>query len=116
MSLTLAEQKAIEEKRRHTRIPFNRPITVYVNNKQNTATMTDLSLHGIGFVCYTPLNPRDRIEVHFEVPEDQKRYHDFQFKAEVKHCIDLFPEKHIGIELETPTTEYIELFEKLAEK
>lgn len=115
MSITVAEKKAIEEKRRHTRIPFNRPVTLYINNRQDTGTMTDFSLHGIGFVCHTPLQPEDRVEVHFEIPEkEQERYHDFQFKAEVRHCIDLYPDKHVGVKLETPTNEYIELFEKLA--
>jgi hypothetical protein len=112
--LSASEKKAIEEKRQHTRIPFNRPITVYVNDKQDSGTMTDFSISGVGFVCHTPLKERDRIEVHFEIPEDEKHYHDFQFKGEVRHCIDLFPDKHVGIKLETPSHEYIELFDKLA--
>ena len=117
MTLSLGENQTIEEKRRHTRIPFNRPVTLFINQQQETGTMTDFSLHGVGLICHLPLKPEDRVEVHFEIPESQgKNYHDFQFKAEVRHCIDLYPdpEKHVGVELETPTDEYIELFEKLA--
>lgn len=104
------------EKRRHVRFPSSRPVLMIVNNKNIYAVMTDFSRHGIGFTTIEQPEIHSRIEVHFDIPnaEIPNSIKPFQFKAEVKHCINCGQESHIGVRLELPSEEYLRLFDALS--
>ena len=106
----------ITEKRINIRIPSSRPVLFIINNKHIYATMTDFSKHGIGFIASTSAKLDDRIEVHFDIPTTYSGNHvkAFQFKAEIKHCINLSDRNHIGVKLDFPSEEYLSLFEQLS--
>ena len=104
------------EKRLQVRFPSNRPVLMIVNNKNIYAVMSDFSRHGIGFTAIEKPDIHSRIEVHFDIPNTDKNnpIKPFQFKAEVKHCINYGPESHIGVRLEMPSEEYLQLFDSLS--
>ena len=104
-----------QDKRSHIRIPSSRPLILIVNKQNIYATMTDFSLHGIGFMAEAQPQLHSTVEIHFDLPEDVTSHavHPFQFKAEVIHCIDCHESNHIGVRLELPTKEYMQLFDKL---
>ncbi len=103
------------EKRKNIRIPSSRPVLFIINNQSIYATMTDFSKHGIGFISNFSAKAHDRIEVHFDIPISYsgKEIKAFQFKAEVRHCLNLSEKNHIGVRLDFPTQDYIEIFEEL---
>lgn len=103
------------EQRRHIRVPSSRPVLMIVNQKPIYATMTDFSMHGIGFMSHCPAELNQRIEVHFDIPTDYQSgaLRSFQFKAEVKHCLNLNQNNHIGVRLDFPTAEYVAIFNTL---
>jgi len=106
---------SVQDKRAHLRFPSSRPVVMIINNKSIYATMTDFSRNGIGFISSETPEVYSRIEIHFDVAEaDQNQaLHTFQFKAEVKHCISLNQENHIGVKIEVPSAEYTNLFDTL---
>lgn len=103
----------VVEKRFAKRIPSNRPVLLLIGNQSIYAVMTDFSMHGIGLLSDIPLNVQERIEIHFDIP-GAGGLKSFQFKAEVKHCIPLQENTHIGVKLDFPTQAYLSLYEKLA--
>jgi hypothetical protein len=79
--------------------------------------MTDFSRHGIGFISNEKSSLHKRIEVHFDVPNSIKQptIIPFKFMAEIKHCISTQDnECHIGVRLETPSAEYMRIFDSLS--
>lgn len=105
------------EQRAHTRIPTSRPIVLMMGTQNLYGTLTDFSQSGLGFMCCANPSLNERVEVHFDIPETEKdndSLHSFQFKAEVIHCINLQEENHIGVRLDLPTKEYLDVFEKLS--
>lgn len=103
------------EKRKNLRIPSSRPVVFIINNQSLYATMTDFSQHGIGFISNFSAKEHDRIEVHFDIPTSYsgKGIKSFQFKAEVRHCLQLTGKNHIGVRLDFPTKDYLQLFDEL---
>lgn len=101
------------EKRFAKRIPSSRPVLLLFDNRTIYAIMTDFSRHGIGLISDEALPKDKRIEVHFDIP-NQNALRPFQFKAEVKHCISWHSGNHIGIRLDFPSQSYLELYEHLA--
>jgi hypothetical protein len=103
------------EQRRHIRVPSSRPVLMIVNQKAIYATMTDFSMHGIGFMSNLPADLHQWIEVHFDIPTDYQSgaLRAFQFKAEVKHCLNLSQNNHIGVRLDLPSAEYVAIFNTL---
>ncbi|WP_373019929.1 PilZ domain-containing protein [Thiomicrorhabdus sp.] len=101
------------EKRFAKRIPSNRPVLLISGNQNIYATMTDFSMHGVGLISDIALQVNDRIEIHFDIPEADKP-RSFQFKAQVRHCIPLQFNAHIGVKLDFPTQAYLALYEKLS--
>lgn len=108
--ITLADQ------RQHIRIPSSRPVLIMMNNQTIYATMTDFSKHGIGFLSEQAAQEHQRIEVHFDIPLSYhgQQHKAFQFKAEVKHCLNFNQKSHIGVKLDFPTHEYLTLFDQLS--
>lgn len=105
-----------QEKRQNIRFPSNRPVLMIVNNKNIYSVMTDFSRHGIGFTSIEKPEVHSLIEVHFDIPNSEvpNTIKPFQFKAEVRHCINCGQESHIGVRLELPTEEYLKLFDALS--
>ncbi len=111
-----ASQKIDREKRLHIRVPSSRPVVLLLNDQSIYATMTDFSKHGIGFMASAAPDTNTRIEVHFDI-QDQDReatIYPFQFKAVVKHCLAYNELNHIGVKLDLPTQKYMNLFDKIA--
>ncbi len=108
-------QVTASEKRKNFRIPSNRPVVFIINNQNLYATMTDFSQHGIGFISNFLLKQHDRVEVHFDIPTSYygKGIKAFQFKAEVRHCLNLTGKNHIGVRLDFPTKDYLQIFDEL---
>ena len=110
------QTKQKDEKRQHLRLPSSRPIVLMINQQHIYATMTDFSRHGLGMMARVSAPLHSRVEVHFDMPlapgSDELR--PFQFKAEVKHCIDCHHENHIGVQLELPSQDYLHLFDQLS--
>lgn len=105
-------QQAVEQ-RLAKRLPSSRPVTIISGKQSLYAIMTDFSKHGIGLIADVPLHVNQRIEIHFDIPAN-KTLQCFQFKAEVKHCIELHEQRHIGLKLDFPTQAYLSLYESLA--
>lgn len=103
------------EKRKNIRIPSSRPVLLIINNQSIYATMTDFSKHGIGFISNFSAQEHDRVEVHFDIPINYsgKGIKAFQFKAEVRHCLHLSEKNHIGVRLDFPTKDYLQIFDEL---
>lgn len=101
------------EQRFAKRLPSSRPVTIISGKQSLYAIMTDFSKHGIGLIADVALDVNQRIEIHFDIPT-QNALQCFQFKAEVKHCIDLHEQTHIGLKLDFPTQAYLSLYESLA--
>jgi hypothetical protein len=103
------------EKRKNLRIPSSRPVVFIINNQNLYATMTDFSKHGIGFISNFSAKENDRVEVHFDIPISYsgKAIKAFQFKAEVRHCLNLTGKNHIGVRLDFPTKDYLQIFDEL---
>ncbi|NPA71968.1 MAG: PilZ domain-containing protein [Gammaproteobacteria bacterium] len=104
------------EKRIHLRIPSSRPVVFWVNQKAVYATMTDFSKHGIGFITSETMPNHTLIEVHFDISIHYQggEVKAFQFKAEVKHCLDIHERNHIGVKLDMPSVEYATIFNHLS--
>jgi len=102
------------EKRLAIRVPSSRPVIVVVGEKNSYGTMTDFSEHGIGFMSALQVSKDERIEVHFDIPNQDGTVHPFQFKAYVKHCMPISHESHIGVQLDFPTQEYLNTFKQVA--
>lgn len=101
-----------QDKRQTIRIPSSRPVLLIINNRSIYATMTDFSLHGIGFMSSEDTPVHARVEVHFDVADTNGNgVVPFQFKAEVRHCMHISRENHIGVKLDMPTREYVDLFQ-----
>ena len=105
----------ITEKRQFVRIPSSRPVLMIFGKQNIYATMTDFSRHGIGFMAEASPKLHSKVEVHFDIPETEKQkgVHPFQFKAQVMHCIMTKHANHIGVRLELPSKEYMNLFDSL---
>ena len=103
------------EKRKNIRIPSNRPVLFIINSQSIYATMTDFSKHGIGFISNFSAKEHYRVEVHFDIPTSYsgKEIKAFQFKAEVRHCLTLTDKSHIGVRLDFPTKDYLQIFDEL---
>ncbi len=110
------QQIQTAEKRQHIRIPSSRPVLLMFGDKNIYATMTDFSRHGIGFMAEATPQIQSTVEVHFDLPETDKKgeVHPFQFKAHVVHCIHTKNANHIGVKIELPTLEYTDLFDRIA--
>ncbi len=108
-------QLTVPEKRKNLRIPSSRPVVFIINNHSIYATMTDFSKHGLGFISNFSAKKHDRIEVHFDIPTSYagKEIKTFQFKAEVRHCLNLTEKTHIGVRLDFPTKDYLQIFDEL---
>lgn len=105
---------ANQEKRQTFRVPSSRPVVMIFDNQTVYATMTDFSRHGIGFMSSRPAPVHDRVEVHFDILGTDGEYYPFQYKAEVKHCMQISQECHIGVRLDMPSTQYRNLVAKAA--
>lgn len=103
------------EQRKNIRIPSSRPVLFIINNQNIYATMTDFSKNGIGFTSNFSAKEYDRVEVHFDIPTSYsgKGIKAFQFKAEVRHCLNLSEKNHIGVRLDFPTKDYLQIFDEL---
>lgn len=101
------------EKRLAKRIPTSRPVVVMLNKQNLYATLTDFSKRGLGILIDTAVPLNERVEVHFDI-EVREGIHHFQFKAEVKHCIHLQHQNHIGVKLDLPSLTYQTIYESLA--
>ena len=108
-------QTMTSEKRENIRIPSSRPVLFIINQQSIYATMTDFSKYGIGFMSSFAAKEHDRIEVHFDIPTSYsgKEIKAFQFKAEVRHCLNLTEKNHIGVRLDFPSKDYLQIFEEL---
>lgn len=103
------------DSRKYPRFPSSRPVVMFIGDKSIFATMTDFSRDGLGFIAAIPPALNSMIEVHFDIAEGNESHqlHPFQFKAIVRHCINLSHESHIGVELDLPSQEYLGMFEDL---
>jgi len=100
------------EKRQHIRIPASRPVVMVINEASIFATMTDFSKHGIGFITQANVARDDIVEVHFDISHN-KRFHAFQFKATVKHCLKIEDKRHVGVRLTIDENQYTALFDEI---
>lgn len=101
-----------KEKRQHIRIPASRPVVMVINEASIFATMTDFSKHGIGFITQANVARDDTVEVHFDISHN-KRFHAFQFKATVKHCLKIEDKRHVGVRLTIDENQYTALFDEI---
>lgn len=97
------------EQRQEIRMPSSRPVILVLKDKNVYGTMTDFSISGIGFMSALQVSKADRVEVHFDIPNQDGSVHPFQFKAYVKHCMPISHESHIGVALEFPSQEYCDV-------
>jgi hypothetical protein len=109
----------LTEKRFAKRLPTSRPAVMMSNQSHLYTVMTDFSKHGIGLLADVSLEPGTEIEIHFDVVTEHET-HNFQLKAEVKHCFHLQEpyhvqnQYHIGVQLILPSEHYLTLYDQLA--